>query len=472
MLNGNCENNVRLHHSPILGVSRVLDSLLIVGLLVALHYSYHAEFTVLHAWLALVAILAFSFVSDTAGLYHPWHGLPMAILARQLMVIWLIAGTVTLLTTLPFPSAFPRNQNILFAWLLLTPLALIAAHWVRRTALAALRNRRPLRKRVAIVGATRLGERLGQAFEAQPWRGCHVLGFYDDREDFPPEQRRLPDNRVRVSGDLDQLVADCYAGKLDLVFLTLPMEAEDRTHKLVRRLADSTVSVYLVPDIFHFDLLYSRLTGMQGIPAISIYDSPLAEQGWSKRLLDLGLGVPAMALLAFPMLAIAIAIKLDSPGPVFFRQTRYGVHGEPIKIWKFRSMSVCEDGPTIQQAQQEDERVTRVGAFLRRSSLDELPQILNVLGGSMSLVGPRPHAIAHNEYYRQHIEGYMLRHKVKPGITGYAQINGYRGETENLEHMAGRIKYDLDYIRNWSLWLDLKIILLTPTHGLVSEYAY
>ncbi|EMR14342.1 Capsular polysaccharide synthesis enzyme CpsA, sugar transferase [Methylophaga lonarensis MPL] len=179
-----------------------------------------------------------------------------------------------------------------------------------------------------------------------------------------------------------------------------------------------------------------------------------------------------LLLIAIPMMFIALCIKTTSKGPVFFKQTRYGMDGEKIRVWKFRTMYVAEDGPKVVQATRDDPRITPFGRFLRRTSLDELPQFFNSLGGSMSIVGPRPHAVAHNEEYRSKIHGYMLRHKVKPGITGLAQINGYRGETDTLDKMEGRVKYDLQYIQNWSLMLDLKIIMLTILRGFSGKNVY
>jgi putative colanic acid biosynthesis UDP-glucose lipid carrier transferase len=183
--------------------------------------------------------------------------------------------------------------------------------------------------------------------------------------------------------------------------------------------------------------------------------------GWLKRLEDIVVGSLILLVIAIPMLVIAICVKLTSRGPALFRQRRYGLNGEVIDVLKFRSMTVTEDGDEIKQATKDDPRVTKLGAFLRRTNLDELPQFFNVMGGSMSIVGPRPHAVAHNELYRRKVRGYMLRHKVKPGITGWAQINGWRGETDTLEKMEKRVEHDLDYIRNWSLLWDLQIILMT-----------
>ena len=209
------------------------------------------------------------------------------------------------------------------------------------------------------------------------------------------------------------------------------------------------------------------------MPVISVFDTPFKTgDSFIKRAEDLILSFMIILLISIPMLCIALAIKVTSAGPILFKQIRYGIHGDPIEVWKFRSMSVMENGDNIQQATKNDPRVTKLGAFLRKSSLDELPQFFNVLYGTMSIVGPRPHAAAHNEYYREQIQGYMLRHKVKPGITGLAQVNGLRGETDTIEKMEKRVQFDLDYIRNWSLSMDLKIIFKTIYKELIFSKAH
>jgi putative colanic acid biosynthesis UDP-glucose lipid carrier transferase len=206
---------------------------------------------------------------------------------------------------------------------------------------------------------------------------------------------------------------------------------------------------------------------------VSVFEHPFyGADGLLKRATDLVLASLLLVLLAVPMLVVAMAVKLTSAGPVFFRQRRYGMDGREIKVWKFRSMRVCDDGPLVRQATQNDARLTPIGGFLRKTSIDELPQLLNVLGGTMSLVGPRPHASAHNEDYRRRIQGYMLRHKVKPGITGLAQVNGWRGETDTLFKMERRIEYDHQYIREWSLWNDMKILMQTVFIVLRQKNAY
>ena len=231
---------------------------------------------------------------------------------------------------------------------------------------------------------------------------------------------------------------------------------------LIDELRDTTASIYYVPDILVFDLIQSRTQEILGIPVIAMLETPFAGyRGVVKRMTDIVLCLSALPLLLPVMAVISVAVKMSSPGPAIFQQRRYGLDGRPIVVYKFRTMSVTEDGDVIVQATKEDKRVTPVGRILRRYSLDELPQFINVLQGRMSLVGPRPHAVAHNEWYRKLIKGYMVRHKVPPGITGLAQINGCRGETAQLEQMQARIDYDLEYLRHWSLLLDLKILART-----------
>ncbi len=330
------------------------------------------------------------------------------------------------------------------------------ARWVRCWRVAKGLNVR----HYAIVGINRLGIQLAQNVEGTPNLGLKLLGFYDDRPDERLEE--IPDAFPQKLGRVTELVAASKEGKVGVIFITLPMRAEDRIRDMIQQLSDTTASVYIVPDLFVFQLLYSRWSDVQGIPVVSVFENPLhGADGTIKRCLDVVLAAIGLVMLSIPMAAIALAVKLTSKGPVFFKQLRYGLDGKPIKVWKYRSMTVMEDGAAVTQAQKGDRRLTRIGGFLRRSSLDELPQLFNVLGGSMSLVGPRPHANAHNEFYRKQIQGYMLRHKVKPGITGLAQINGCRGETETLDKMESRIHFDHQYIREWTIWLDLKILLQT-----------
>jgi putative colanic acid biosynthesis UDP-glucose lipid carrier transferase len=323
----------------------------------------------------------------------------------------------------------------------------------------------------AIAGATPLGRRLARRMRDEPWLGLKLLGFFDDRHAGRLDAKAL--GTVPVQGSLDVLVEKARLGEIDLVYLALPMRAEPRIHEIVQRLADTTASVYMAADFNTFDLLHARWTSMGEVPVVSIHETPFSGvDGWLKRAEDIVLGSAILALIALPMLLISLAVKLGSKGPVFFRQRRYGLNGEVIDVLKFRSMTVAEDGDEIRQATKGDSRITSLGAFLRRTSLDELPQFLHVLTGEMSIVGPRPHAVAHNELYRKKIKGYMLRHKVKPGITGWAQVNGWRGETDTLEKMEKRVEHDLAYIRNWDLLWDIQIIFRTVFSRKARRNAY
>jgi putative colanic acid biosynthesis UDP-glucose lipid carrier transferase len=274
-------------------------------------------------------------------------------------------------------------------------------------------------------------------------------------------------------GTISALPGFARANQIDLIYISLPMASQPRILSLLDALRDTTASIYFVPDIFVTDLIQGRVDSVGGLPIVAVCESPfIGFGGLLKRASDIVLSLLILALISVPLLIIALAVKWSSPGPVIFRQRRYGVDGNEITVYKFRTMTVSEDGPAIRQAQIDDPRITPVGRWLRKFSLDELPQFFNVLQGRMSIVGPRPHAVAHNEMYRKLIKGYMVRHKVKPGITGWAQVNGFRGETERLEKMKARIDYDLDYLRNWSLQFDLYIIARTVWVILANKNAY
>ena len=410
--------------------------------------------------LAAVVVIVHHLAAEMSGLYRSWRGAALLGELRCLLVTWAYAVPVALgiglLTTANARYAYESKV----IWIVATPVLMACLRVALRQVLHWLRIQGFNAHTFAICGVNDLGIQLAMNIEQAPEMGLHLVGFFDDRP--PARTEKLPHNVGRQLGDLEDLVRRARQGSIDRIYITFPMRAEDRIRDVLARLADSTTSVYIVPNFFVFELLHARWTNINGLPAVSVFESPLfGIDGIAKRLADLVLGTLLLALLAMPMLLIGILVKFTSHGPVFFRQKRYGLDGKEILVWKFRSMTCCEDGSQVQQAQKDDSRVTPVGRVLRRTSLDELPQLFNVLEGNMSLVGPRPHANAHNEQYRTLIDGYMLRHKVKPGITGLAQVNGYRGETETLEKMEKRVQYDHQYIRDWSLWMDLKILFRT-----------
>jgi putative colanic acid biosysnthesis UDP-glucose lipid carrier transferase len=361
------------------------------------------------------------------------------------------------------------DDRVILAWALATPAALFVAHRLLQVVWPRVLAAEGLQKTAVIAGANELGRKLALRLRDNPLLGIRFAGYFDDRA-----PTRLQGIAPRENlGPLSALADFARASRLDVIYIALPMASQPRILRLLEELRDTTASIYFVPDIFVADLIQARVDSIGGLPVVAVCESPFyGVNGVVKRVSDFVLAALILLLISPLMLAIAAGVKLSSPGPVLFKQRRYGLDGKRIVVYKFRSMSVAEDGEVVTQATRNDRRVTRFGAFLRRTSLDELPQFINVLQGRMSVVGPRPHAVAHNELYRKLIRGYMVRHKVKPGITGLAQVNGFRGETDTVEKMKARIDFDLAYLRSWSLFLDLQIILKTVVVVLQRDNAY
>jgi putative colanic acid biosynthesis UDP-glucose lipid carrier transferase len=335
---------------------------------------------------------------------------------------------------------------------------------MRRFLMSAFDNRKAI-----FAGYNNSSQDLANRLKDNPGMRIEVAGFFDDRS----VDRLAMKSDNRLIGNLSDVAKFVNEQGVDIIFIALPIRHIQRVMNLLDDLRDTTASIYYVPDIFVFDLIQARSGEVQGIPVVAMCETPFyGYRGVTKRLTDIGLSAGILLMTLPIFLAVGVLVKLTSPGPIIFKQRRYGLDGREIAIYKFRSMRVTEDGEKIQQAKKVDSRITPIGRFLRRSSLDELPQLINVLQGRMSLVGPRPHAIAHNEEYRKLIKGYMVRHKVLPGITGLAQVNGCRGETEKLEDMEARVNYDLDYLRFWTPMLDIKILLLTVVKVFRDDKAY
>jgi putative colanic acid biosynthesis UDP-glucose lipid carrier transferase len=420
---------------------------------------------------SVTAIVTFQVMAEAHGLYRSWHGVPVRREVVTMLVAWGLSIPVLLFLAFVTKTSQAYSRSIALVWFFGTAMTLTVWRLAMRTMLYELRKRGGNTRAVAIAGATEIALSLAKTIFEEPYSGMRLVGFYDDRNS--DRRMAVPEQYGGVIGDLNQLVTDAREGKIDSVYISLPMRAESRINSLVRKLGDTTVTAYVIADFFVFDLLHAQWSNVGDIPAVSILDTPFhGLGGWVKRLEDIVVGSMILALIALPMLVVAIGVKLTSAGPVFFRQTRYGLNGKEIRVLKFRTMKVMEDGPNVKQATKDDPRVTPFGKLLRRTSVDELPQFLQVLSGEMSIVGPRPHAVAHNELYRSKIQGYMLRHKVKPGITGWAQVNGWRGETDTYEKMQKRVDHDLDYIRNWNLLLDIRIIWLTVFGSKTNENVY
>ncbi len=410
----------------------------------------------------------------TFFLTYPGHlplGAGLRPLARDVIVEWLGVAAILLFLgyATRYASDFPREVLILWAWL--APLLLWVAYAMVPLVLPTLLALEGGPSRAVVVGAGPLGRRLGQQFLDSAFLGVKLVGYFEDRG--PERLGELPPASSPILGNIASIGEFVKTQGIDLVYITLPMGLQPRSLDILAQLRDTTASIYFAPDIFLLDLIQARMDTINGIPVVAACESPFfGVNGLIKRISDILLGLLILILIAPVMLVVAMLVKRSSAGPVLFKQRRYGLDGREILVYKFRTMRVAEDGDVIRQATRDDERVTRIGRVLRRTSLDELPQFINVLQGRMSIVGPRPHAVAHNEEYRKRIKGYMVRHKVKPGITGWAQVNGFRGETDKLEKMESRIEHDLEYLRNWSLRLDLAIILRTVWLVLRDSKAY
>jgi putative colanic acid biosynthesis UDP-glucose lipid carrier transferase len=361
------------------------------------------------------------------------------------------------------------EADVLMWWGLATPVLQWLAFFSGRK---FLRHRAALpsnRRTAVVVGAGALGVKVSRAFQARGSAGLVFLGYFDDRSD----ERVDPSAISQRLGNLRDAASFVREQGVHEVYITLPLGSQPRIVELLEQVQGTTASVFYVPDVFGISIIQGRLSDMNGVPVVGICETPFTgTNDLVKRISDIVLGSAILLLISPLLLAIAIGVRLSSPGPVIFRQRRNGLDGEEIIVYKFRSMRAEDDGPVVRQATKDDPRITPFGAFIRRTSLDELPQFINVLQGRMSIVGPRPHAVAHNEQYRQMIKAYMVRHKVKPGITGWAQVNGHRGETDTVEKMRSRVEYDLEYLRNWSLGLDLQIIARTVKLVFFDRNAY
>lgn len=434
----------------------LLDPFMIWGSLILLSWVYDEEFTGYYLVLMIITFFISSYVFEQTSLYKEWRNGKTLLYIRDTFIGWGIVVAILLLLGFATRLSYPFSEEVILTWFIVTPLLLLVSHLAVRFIADQQRKNGGLRSAV-IVGANETSFKLTQRIDEFPYLLIDIQGFFDARDDS-----RITNGLGHRLGGIEDAASYARKHNIQMIFISLPMSAQPRIREILDDLHDTTSSIYFLPDVYVFDLMQARFNNVGGIPVVAICETPFrGVDSIVKVFSDFVLAFIILVLLSPLMLGIALAVKLSSPGPAVFKQRRYGLNGEEITVYKFRSMRVTEDGAAIAQAQKNDPRITRIGAFLRRSSLDELPQFINVLQGRMSIVGPRPHAVAHNELYRKLIKGYMLRHKVKPGITGWAQVNGFRGETETLEKMQARIDLDLHYLQSWSIWFDLWIVIRT-----------
>ncbi|HTC37545.1 MAG TPA: undecaprenyl-phosphate glucose phosphotransferase [Steroidobacteraceae bacterium] len=450
------------------GVQALVPAVVAIGSLYATIVLYGHHFDPSSAAIAIVGVLCLVLVqpprevstqltsarlSDVADVTLRW---------MILLLVLLAVGYITRTFTV-----YPRR--VFLTWAAVTPVLLIAVTLAmqevkQRFLMNALETRSAI-----IAGYNTTSFELARRLQNNPGMRVDMVGFFDDRS----KERLGMDGEAKLVGSLSDMSEYVKANRTDVIFIALPIRHVKRVMDLLDDLRDTTASIYYVPDIFVFNLIQARSSEIHGIPVVAMLETPFyGYRGVAKRVTDVAFSALILLLLLPLLLLIGVAIRFTSAGPIIFTQRRYGLDGKEIGVYKFRTMRVTEDGAQIRQASRTDIRITPIGRVLRRLSLDELPQLINVLQGRMSLVGPRPHAVAHNEEYRKLIKGYMLRHKVLPGITGLAQINGWRGETSNLEDMEARVNYDLDYLRHWTPLLDFKILLLTVVKVFRDDKAY
>ncbi|MBC7983291.1 MAG: undecaprenyl-phosphate glucose phosphotransferase [Candidatus Obscuribacterales bacterium] len=435
-------------------ITRLLNPLLVLFVLWGCMLLYSQQPSMHYLNLSILAFIVSAWLLPEPE-RNPYLRARSLAATRLIFMKWCLVFAVLLLVAFATKTSEIFSRKVLLTWFALTPVVLVGANAFAWRVTTWMGTAGLVTRTHIIIGATLPGVELAQRLVDNPAMGTFI-GYFDDAGIGGAPKRG------RLLGGLDDVAAYVRRNCISAVYIALPTIAQPRVQRLLSELGDTTASIYFVPDISSCDLMQARIVALDGLPLVALRETPFCGiDGIVKRGFDVVASSFILAVIWPLLLLIAIAVKIGSPGPAIFKQRRYGMDGEEFFVFKFRTMTVCEDGDEVKQAQRGDARVTPLGGVLRKFSLDELPQVLNVLSGTMSLVGPRPHAVAHNEQYRKLIHGYMLRHKVRPGITGWAQVNGLRGETDTIEKMEQRVAYDLDYVCRWSVWLDIGILCRT-----------
>ncbi|MCA1322665.1 undecaprenyl-phosphate glucose phosphotransferase [Herbaspirillum sp. alder98] len=460
-------SNIKPHSLAML-FKRVLEPALIVCYLWLITKVEHLPFTGDYWVLSIMTFFVSSYVFGELHERRLRKNAKAIKLVSPIFIDWILIVAILVLLgyVCEFYSQF--SLRVIMPWIIGAPFGLLVTQHIQQRVMKDLRTKGDVQKAI-IIGVNPTALKLAERLNDYPTLMVDLVGFFDDRA----IGRQPAGTYTPLLGGMLEVGAYVREHGINSVYISMPISAQPRVLQVIDELQDTTASIYFIPDIYIFNLIQARFDYVGGMAVMAICETPFhGMNNFVKRVSDIVLASVIQLLLLPVMLVIAICVKATSPGPVIFKQRRYGLDGEEIVVYKFRSMTVMEDGGAVTQATKGDMRLTKIGGFLRKSSLDELPQFFNVLQGRMSIVGPRPHAIAHNELYRKQIKGYMLRHKVKPGITGWAQVNGLRGETETLDKMKARIEFDLEYLRRWSLVFDLWIIFQTVRIVLKRDNAY
>lgn len=456
----------RTFYSAPQSVESLVAAFLEPGIIVLSFLAINAWFgePVLRSTLTLcLLVFALTFPGRNRFAMHPVSA------AIDVISSWIVLLIILALCGYATNSMGYFEDHVLLWWTGLTPIAQITAVELGRQVLRWQALKPQARRSAIIIGASALSVKVARALRDGKDKGVDFLGYFDDRQD----ERVHAEAQGHMLGTLSQASEYIRKHGVREVYITLPLGSQPRIVQLLEQIQGTTASLFFVPDVFGISIIQGRLQDINGVPVVGICETPFTGTNeLVKRISDVVLSSLILVLISPILLVLAVGVKLSSPGPMIFKQRRNGLDGEEIIVYKFRSMRTQDDGQVVKQATKGDSRITPFGAFIRRTSLDELPQFVNVLQGRMSIVGPRPHAVAHNEEYRKLIKAYMVRHKVKPGITGWAQVNGLRGETDTVDKMKARVEYDLEYLRNWSLALDLQIIVRTVRLVVFDRHAY
>ncbi|MES2932310.1 MAG: undecaprenyl-phosphate glucose phosphotransferase [Pseudomonadota bacterium] len=403
------------------------------------------------------------------GLYLSWRGRSVLTMFGRVTASWGLVLLIGLFISFLMHHVGELSRLWLFYWFLAGSVFIVAVRWIVYSSLRYLRRNGVNSKTVVIVGYGQIGQEMHKRAQQQDWYGYEVQAICADPEDA----QYVDTNFITRIGTLEELPAYVIEHQIDEIWIAVSVSSSAKLQRLQYLLRNALVDIRWVPDTLGMQMLSNKIGDFMGFPAVDL-NRPVSSglNGLAKDLFDKLFALAVLILLAPLFSVIAICIKVSSPGPVFFKQPRLGLNGKKFDVYKFRSMKLHHESGIVKQATKSDPRITRIGQFIRRTSLDELPQFFNVLLGDMSIVGPRPHALQHNEMYSDLLEVYMARHRVKPGITGWAQINGYRGETDTVDKMARRVQCDLYYIQHWSLWMDMRIIVWTAFKGWTGNNAY
>jgi len=459
-------NVIKPHQSGFVWFHRLIDAFLPLGLLLGLTQIQNIPWHDRYLIMGLLGGFIFVIASQMVGVYHSWRGRSLFASAKLIFNAWLIVWAILIIIAFWYKDSENFSRLAVTLWAIITPIFLIGYRIILRIILAKYRMQGKNTKSIAIIGAGKVGQHIADTIQKNPWLGYRVCAFYDDNT----ELHGTKINGISVKGSTHQIAQEVNQNKYNEIYICLPLRAEHKIKQILNELTDTTSVVKFVPDLFTFDLMYAKSSELNGIPVFSVYDTPLSSTSNQilKRLEDITLSTIILILISPIMLILAIGVKISSPGPIFYRQTRVGWNGQNFEMLKFRSMPVDIEKDGVQWGSAKNKTNTKFGQFIRATSLDELPQFINVLKGDMSIVGPRPERDIFVEKFRKEIPRYMQKHMVKAGITGWAQINGWRGDTS----LVKRVEYDLHYINNWSLWLDIKIIFLTIFKGFINKNAY